>query len=520
MHQLLLCSLVLAMSLVRLSHAAVNEITPLVCLEDGIHEDECSRSVRRVTGAPREYQWLKERSIIQVQGVTQSKIVYTNVSIIYKNLAEITQLYIEPVGANANCTPWLVHPHVPQTVTFPVHVKLAFIPYDPIDVKKKSKSPYFPVEHSCQSSESKDECLGLHNSVFVFKSIDSKTILLSLEGDVILEGLHVELLSAPCLLDCQLGISNCTEGTVNVTYQFWHRTSNNLIFKNCLPNYYCVRISPRDRCCNRCSENELLETIRDFVEKYDNHVYSNLLRIWLCFSLAFALMCFILWTIFRGNFKTSSYTATDEPSRLLRNVQETGQQINTDQDITMVQKGPYVEILLLYPKETEDFQTLMDAFRNLLKIYVTKVWDPNDEECIELVSENWWQWLESVLKIPSLKVIVVETEKCKQWFSKDFKQNSIQTHYLEGIFFYALARLKEDHLLCRNYNRLFRVRFDSPATSERINLIVPCTCYEMPQHLSNLIADLLGLNSFKLCSVNSKEKELFSEAMTEYGLKI
>ncbi|XP_073993786.1 uncharacterized protein [Rhodnius prolixus] len=524
MNQIVTCSLVVvATTLMHTTLTDVYELTPLVCFEDGIHGAECSTSLRKISGAPSEYHWLKERSIIQVQGVTESNIVYTNVSIIYKNSSEITQLYVEPIGAGANIPHWLVQPQVPQTLMFPLHVKLAFIPYDPIDVKRKSKTPYLPVESFCQTSDSKSECRILHNSLLVFKSLDFRTILLSLEGDIILEGLHVELLSAPCLLHCQLGISNCTDGTVNVTYRFWHRTSNNLMFENRSPNHYCVRVSPRDRCCNRCSENEVLTTGRSFVEKYDGHIYTNVVGVCLYFSIGFSLVCFVLWILYRGNCGRISYTATEDPSRLLPTAYQAGQHMHTDHELAMVQNKQYVEILLLYPKESETFQNLMDSFRNLLKIYVSKIWDPNDEECIELVCENWWQWLERVFKIPKLKVIVVETENCKEWLSKDFEQDSVQLHYLEGIFYYALARLKEDLLFCRDYTRLFRVRFDSCAPSERINLIVPFTCYEMPQHLSNLIVDLLGLRSSNLLSsntANSKEKELLSEAMRRSGLSI
>uniref|UniRef100_T1HMI9 Uncharacterized protein n=1 Tax=Rhodnius prolixus TaxID=13249 RepID=T1HMI9_RHOPR len=173
MNQIVTCSLVVvATTLMHTTLTDVYELTPLVCFEDGIHGAECSTSLRKISGAPSEYHWLKERSIIQVQGVTESNIVYTNVSIIYKNSSEITQLYVEPIGAGANIPHWLVQPQVPQTLMFPLHVKLAFIPYDPIDVKRKSKTPYLPVESFCQTSDSKSECRILHNSLLVFKSLD------------------------------------------------------------------------------------------------------------------------------------------------------------------------------------------------------------------------------------------------------------------------------------------------------------------------------------------------------------
>lgn len=432
---------------------------------------------------------------------------YTNISIVYTRKTYIRSIL---VLIRYDWTPfpqkiWEIQPLSRDVPEGQLLLTIAFAPMaqnHSTYVIRRIVDPTYQLEDpACNKSETTHECKSLKESKLFIKKSSGNGLSLSMSSNLTRNPLSVEILSAPCNITCRGDINPCSG--VEVRELKWNGTKQDLRIYNTVSNstplYYCARISPAyHECCMIYTETILLspENGTDISVKFSRKIY--LPECFMIITISLAILVSLMLTL-RKMFGASSYkcwpyytlgSQENVEDKLLNSIQESSPSKDTRVPAPLDQP---TEVLLIYPRESEALDTLMSKFRYILSFYVSKVWDPFDDLEIEKVSENPSMWLENVLSRKQVKVILVENNRTIEWYETFVHEHPpFHYHHLDSLFLYTVSVLHNNPYLCHNYRRLFIIRFSSSKLNAKSTNIVPCTRYEIPQNLANLITDLVG----------------------------
>ncbi|XP_014247195.1 uncharacterized protein LOC106665351 [Cimex lectularius] len=352
------------------------------------------------------------------------------------------------------------------------------------------------VKMPCKQNTSDWECNSFHNKSnlsFIPTYGETATIELRLLNKDIKGLLSIELLTSMCSINCVIGSSSCSNGSIDVQNFTWNHSQPKLINAS-KPGYYCARLFPEHRCCAISTEPIIIsETAKlasaafvpvlltDIISK---DMFFGIIRITIiiCFTI-------VLITLLKGKNKYCPYykISADEitDSNLLNSVHD---DVRSPLSTTYIDQ--HTEVLLLYQRESDEFLLLMDKFRNLMSLFFQKVWDPLARNQCEEVTQNYPVWVDQILASNYVKVVIVNNGHSQHWQDVSRKE-----HHLDGVFTYAISALRHNPTLIHNYKRLFIVRFYLHNNNDEFLNIVPCTRYGMPDHLQQLIQDLTGVKA-------------------------
>ncbi|XP_023702649.1 uncharacterized protein LOC111861918 isoform X2 [Cryptotermes secundus] len=152
------------------------------------------------------------------------------------------------------------------------------------------------------------------------------------------------------------------------------------------------------------------------------------------------------------------------------------------------------EVLLLYPRDCEQFMNLMVTLRNTLQeVMKCKVYDCYDPSIEEEIATGAVEWLNRHLRHDGIKIVVVETECAVLHQKASFQGKRVfyqHPTWLDDIFSYGLKELAND-TSGNQYNRVFVVCVRGFSdVNEELNLITPNTRYVIPQHMEELMTNL------------------------------
>lgn len=400
---------------------------------------------------------------------------------------------------------WEIQPVSREIIGFPTLVTVAFAPTSTNQTRYQMRrivNPSRPLgDPLCNKTETHRECKNLKNSK-VFKKTVGNSLSLTMSSEIGSSSLTVEVLSAFCNITCRGDINPCSN--MEIKKMQWETPTEELKIYNTENSsetvYYCARISPAyHECCMIYTETVYLsaESPRRISVAYSQKIY--LPKSFIVLSVSLTLLISIMFAV-RKIFGDSSHKCwpynnirppqSIEDGLLFNSRDTTPSKISTTPPHVFIQP---VEILLIYPRESDTLEKLMIKFRKILSFYVTKVWDPLDEQEIEEVSENPNIWLENVLSRNNVKVILVEDSSISEWYESCIKgEPTFHYHHLDGLFLYSLSVLHNNPYLCHDYRKLFIIRFSSLNMNAKSTNIVPCTRYEIPRNFSKLITDLIG----------------------------
>lgn len=477
-------------------------LSPMCIINYGNTEQPCAYFKERSLEKLLEESWTD-----QAVNKTSHGSQYTNISIVYTRKSDLNSILVMirydkfPLPEKT----WEIQAVSKEVVESPVLLTIAYAPmpekHTSYQIRRIVNPSKLLEDPACNKSETTIECKSLKNSKLFMRKSWGNTLSLSMSSHLPRRSLAVEILSAQCNITCRGDINPCSG--VEIRNMRWNNSMEELKIYNTINNssplYYCARISPAyHECCMIYTETIVLypDDHRDLSVTFSHNIY--LPEFFMVLSISLALLVFAMFTI-RKMFGTNSYKCwpyyTLGSQRcvedgLLNSYQEDNSPSKNSAPPSLQQP---VEVLLIYPRESESMENLMSKFRYILSFYVSKVWDPFDDLEIEKVSENPSMWLENVLSRDQVKVILVENSSTVEWYETCLRgRQALHYHHLDSLFLYTVSVLHNNPYLCHNYSRLFIIRFSSSKTSTKSTNIVPCTRYEIPQNFGNLITDLVG----------------------------
>ncbi|XP_014275033.1 uncharacterized protein [Halyomorpha halys] len=463
---------------------------------------------------------------------------YANISISFSRKYDINPILVvlryedSPLPEKT----WEVRPVSREIIGFPSLVTVAFAPTSTNQTRyqiRRIVNPSRPLDDaSCNKTETHRECYNLKNSKLFIKKKMGHSLSITMSGEIASSSLTVDVLSAHCNITCRGDINPCS--SVEIRNLQWENPTEELKIYNTENSsdtiYYCARISPAyHECCMIYTETVYLspDYPRRISVAYSQKIY--LPKSFIVLSVSLTLLISIMFAV-RKIFGDSSHKCwpynnirppqSSEDGLLNPSHETTPSKINTTPSHVFIQPVE-VEVLLIYPRESDTLEKLMIKFRHILSSYVTKVWDPLDDLEIEKVSENPNMWLDSVLSRNNVKVILVEDSGISEWYeSCRDGEPAFRYHHLDGLFLYSLSVLHNNPYLCYDYRKLFIIRFSSLNMNTKSTNIVPCTRYEIPRNFHKLITDLVGSSVTNMQSEFQpplKEMEELELIIFEYG---
>ncbi|XP_071440451.1 uncharacterized protein [Hetaerina americana] len=167
------------------------------------------------------------------------------------------------------------------------------------------------------------------------------------------------------------------------------------------------------------------------------------------------------------------------------------------------------KVLLLYPRDCQDFMNTMESFRKLLETYNIEVYDchANDE-----VLNGPLYWLQKVMAYPKLCTLVVSShcaylQQQAILMGCDVTSDSVYKDpiFIDSIFMYGLKIIMED-VSVNSYLKNFVIGFSGFSSDEKM-LTLPTRFrrYCIPEHLLKLLVDMnleLTTENIQVCNSN------------------
>ncbi|KAK9498129.1 hypothetical protein O3M35_004007 [Rhynocoris fuscipes] len=446
-----------------------------------------------------------------------SSKIYTNITLIFPYKDDVVTIALEK-GTPEKII-WHIHPETPKC--FPMVFKLAYIPFPKSDIVLRRNTMNSISSKPCNYLEGSN-CAKLIPSDIRLRPLSRTELKFSYTGHS-LDLLYVDLISSSCKsLECTQGKDDCFNSTPRMSSYYLINSSNGLHFQDLKPNYYCARVSSENECCFSATETVQLRAENDTVAIVKFTINQNSPFLVICITLIVLCGLILAAKSFLDYRKSRSCVLYFDSRKTNRNLL-TNSQFN-QADFNFINEMPLIdnskiEILLLYPNEGDSFQIIMDSFKNILEFYAYKIWDPNDEESIEMINENMWQWTQYIFNKDKLRIILVETNKTKNLLNMDINTISPADYHNDRLFYFAIDKIKQNQVLSTDYTRLFRIRFD--IYPEKTNFIVPLTSYKIPEHLPDFIEALLGLmpGTINYEMINEKcsiKLKIFLNALEQY----
>ncbi|XP_046388700.1 uncharacterized protein LOC124157746 isoform X2 [Ischnura elegans] len=169
-----------------------------------------------------------------------------------------------------------------------------------------------------------------------------------------------------------------------------------------------------------------------------------------------------------------------------------------------------LKVLLLYPRDCQEFMNVMKSFRKFLETYNIEVFDCH---ATEEVLNSPLCWIQNVMTYPKLRTVIVSSH-CAY-----LQQQAIQTGcstpaeiiykdpvFIDSIFMYGLKIIMED-ISADTYLKNYVVGFSGFSSDQKI-LSLPTSFrrYCIPEHLPKLLMDLnLEQSVENISSISSSE---------------